>query len=412
MRMLRTLESLGAAVMREGAYLLPDTAGSRQGARAPGGLHRQGRGRRAGAAGRAAVGRRAAQCVSRLFDRSCALRRADQERRKPQRRLRHRRPERDCARAAQAAPRARGHRRARFLSRPRCRDAPRDALRDGRGRGAQAAVSRAGAGRAGSPDEPLLRRVWATRRPPWADRLACAWLIRRFVDPEGSVLWLDKAQACPAGRGRLRIRRRALRQQRRARHLRSQMLTALRPGEERGARQDRRASCTSSKCASTPVPEAAGVQTLLQGAARRSASDDELLRRSGEDLRPAVRGLLRGAARSDARLERLPAFLQFLRMLGAQFLQPRVDHRQFVEVAVAGAPARAAIARSPPAGCPAARRPRPAPGAAAGACPARRRPARALRAAWLRAGTGAAARRAPPAPRRGARGCCSASRVA
>ena len=31
MRMLRTLESLGAAVMREGAYMLPDTAGSRQG---------------------------------------------------------------------------------------------------------------------------------------------------------------------------------------------------------------------------------------------------------------------------------------------------------------------------------------------------------------------------------------------
>ena len=31
MRMLRTLESLGAAVMREGAYLLPDTAACRQG---------------------------------------------------------------------------------------------------------------------------------------------------------------------------------------------------------------------------------------------------------------------------------------------------------------------------------------------------------------------------------------------
>jgi hypothetical protein len=28
----------------------------------------------------------------------------------------------------------------------------------------------------------------------------------------------------------------------------------------------------------TPVPEAAGVQTLLQGAVRRTASDDELLR--------------------------------------------------------------------------------------------------------------------------------------
>src|SRR6185369_7512512 len=31
MRMLRTLESLGAAVIREGAYLLPDTAACRQG---------------------------------------------------------------------------------------------------------------------------------------------------------------------------------------------------------------------------------------------------------------------------------------------------------------------------------------------------------------------------------------------
>jgi len=28
----------------------------------------------------------------------------------------------------------------------------------------------------------------------------------------------------------------------------------------------------------TPVPEAAGVQTLLQGAVRRASSDDELLR--------------------------------------------------------------------------------------------------------------------------------------
>ena len=31
MRMLRTLESLGAAVLRDGAYLLPDTAACRQG---------------------------------------------------------------------------------------------------------------------------------------------------------------------------------------------------------------------------------------------------------------------------------------------------------------------------------------------------------------------------------------------
>ena len=50
----------------------------------------------------------------------------------------------------------------------------------------------------------------------------------------------------------------------------------------------------------TPVPEAAGVQTLLQGASRRAASDDELLREAEKtfdllydaysDTREATRG--------------------------------------------------------------------------------------------------------------------------
>ncbi|OAN28457.1 chromate resistance protein ChrB domain-containing protein [Pseudomonas oryzihabitans] len=62
-----------------------------------------------------------------------------------------------------------------------------------------------------SPDEPhdseglitQLRiadyqgRVWATRQRPWVDRLASAWLIRRFVDPEAKVLWLASPAECP-----------------------------------------------------------------------------------------------------------------------------------------------------------------------------------------------------------------------
>src|SRR5204862_103307 len=47
--------------------------------------------------------------------------------------------------------------------------------------------------------ESFLRRTWVTRRPPWADRLACAWLVRRFVDPEATLVWLDKAEEMPAG---------------------------------------------------------------------------------------------------------------------------------------------------------------------------------------------------------------------
>jgi hypothetical protein len=66
--------------------------------------------------------------------------------------------------------------------------------------------------RALSPDEPHSRnhpitalnrgdyqgRVWATRKRPWVDRLACAWLIRRFIDPDAQILWLDTPQDCPA----------------------------------------------------------------------------------------------------------------------------------------------------------------------------------------------------------------------
>jgi hypothetical protein len=39
-------------------------------------------------------------------------------------------------------------------------------------------------------------RTWVTRARPWVDRLACAWLIRRFIDAEARFLWLaDPAKA-------------------------------------------------------------------------------------------------------------------------------------------------------------------------------------------------------------------------
>ena len=62
-----------------------------------------------------------------------------------------------------------------------------------------------------SPDEPrgdagvILRkdaakyrsRTWATRQHMWIDRVASAWLIRRFVDPEAKFKWLKQPQDCP-----------------------------------------------------------------------------------------------------------------------------------------------------------------------------------------------------------------------
>lgn len=40
-------------------------------------------------------------------------------------------------------------------------------------------------------------RTWATRRRPWVDRLASAWLIRQHIDPAVTFLWLEHPDDCP-----------------------------------------------------------------------------------------------------------------------------------------------------------------------------------------------------------------------
>lgn len=41
-------------------------------------------------------------------------------------------------------------------------------------------------------------RVWATRKRPWVDRMASAWLIHRFIDRQARFLWLTAPADCPA----------------------------------------------------------------------------------------------------------------------------------------------------------------------------------------------------------------------
>ncbi len=43
------------------------------------------------------------------------------------------------------------------------------------------------------------RKRWATRARPWVDRLACAWLIRRFIDPTARLVWLTDPTRPPRG---------------------------------------------------------------------------------------------------------------------------------------------------------------------------------------------------------------------
>ena len=53
-----------------------------------------------------------------------------------------------------------------------------------------------------TPIEPRRRadyqgRTWATRQRPWVDRLATAWLVVRFIDDSPRFIWLADAKRCP-----------------------------------------------------------------------------------------------------------------------------------------------------------------------------------------------------------------------
>lgn len=43
------------------------------------------------------------------------------------------------------------------------------------------------------------KRAWATRKDLWVDRLASAWLIKRFVDKKAKFRWIDRPRDLPRG---------------------------------------------------------------------------------------------------------------------------------------------------------------------------------------------------------------------
>jgi hypothetical protein len=272
MRVLRTLESLGAAVIREGAYLLPDSSANRPALESLADYI-------AKSAGSAHVLHVSAASPSQqkffawLFDRSerygeliktveslrLGFGQADPS--AISRVLHKQRREFDAITALDFFPTA-------------ARDRARQALLE-----AEAEVHKllfpAQSPATLKAQESLRRRTWVTRKPLWADRLACAWLIRRFVDPEATLAWIDKGEALPA---------QAIGFGFEGAHFSNtgQQVTY----EDMLARLDLAKNSALTRIGNivhflevrgTPVPEALGVQTLLQGAVRRANSDDELL---------------------------------------------------------------------------------------------------------------------------------------
>jgi hypothetical protein len=118
-------------------------------------------------------------------------------------------------------------------------------------------------------------RLWATRQRLWVDRVASAWLIRGFVDPEARFLWLERAEDCPAEalgfdfdgaaftHAEARVTFEVL--------LASFGLDAD-PGLSRLGRL-----VHYLDLGGTPLPEAAGLEAVLAGLREGAANDDALL---------------------------------------------------------------------------------------------------------------------------------------
>lgn len=119
---------------------------------------------------------------------------------------------------------------------------------------------------------------WATRARPWVDRLACAWLIRRFIDREARFLWLaDPAAATPAPRGALGFDYDGARFTHVGARVTYEVLLASFSLDGDAKLQRIAAAVHYLDAGGIPVPDAAGLESVLGGLRELHSSDDALL---------------------------------------------------------------------------------------------------------------------------------------
>ena len=117
---------------------------------------------------------------------------------------------------------------------------------------------------------------WATRARPWVDRLASAWLILRFIDREARFLWLSDPAATPAPRGALGFDYDGARFTHVGARVTFEVLLAS-FGLDRNPKLQRIAGAVRYLDAGgIPVPDAAGLETVLGGLRELHADDDVL----------------------------------------------------------------------------------------------------------------------------------------
>ncbi|MFL9905713.1 chromate resistance protein ChrB domain-containing protein [Paraburkholderia sp. RL17-337-BIB-A] len=125
-------------------------------------------------------------------------------------------------------------------------------------------------------------RVWATRRRLWVDRVASAWLIRRFVDRDARFEWLASPDDCPPdalgfdfdGAAFTHINDRVT----------FEVLAASFGIEDEPGMAGLSDMVHSLDVGGVVVPEAAGFEAVMTGATQRGLNDDELLNEMSQML--------------------------------------------------------------------------------------------------------------------------------
>ena len=119
------------------------------------------------------------------------------------------------------------------------------------------------------------KRVWATRQHPWVDRLASAWLIKRFIDREARFVWIEHPRQRPRtavgfdfdGAHFTHVGDRVT----------FEVLLASFGLDHDPALTALGAAVHFLDVGGVPVPDAKGLETLLRGIKEKARSDDALL---------------------------------------------------------------------------------------------------------------------------------------
>jgi hypothetical protein len=119
------------------------------------------------------------------------------------------------------------------------------------------------------------KRVWATRKAPWVDRLASAWLIKRFIDRDAKFAWIARPSECPKkavgfdydGAEFTHVKNRVT----------FEVLAAAFGLDHDPALAKIGAAVHFLDVGGIPVADATGVETMLKGAKEKARGDDALL---------------------------------------------------------------------------------------------------------------------------------------